>query len=892
MNWVLPLADKPSVAMGIAAERSPYMAQLVRKSEHFSDKYDPKSAVKHVLSSLNDIPADADLSCVLRKAKTEIHLACAAGDLSGQWPLETVTSTLSKFADKVLDIAMIEGAKKYDVSTEGFFAIAMGKMGANELNYSSDIDFILFYDPEVFAVGQNQTGISSKIVKHIVYLLEERTVDGYVFRTDLRLRPDPSSTPPVVSIRMAETYYETVGQNWERMAWIKARPCSGDIKAGEEFVESLTPFIWRKHLDYTAISEVQAIKKMINEAKGAELQAVDPSVKLSPGGIREIEMFAQTQQIIFGGRIPSLRGKETRPTLKELAGRGMIDRKVAKELDGAYEILRDVEHRIQMRLDEHSHTVPKPDEARSVIAKLCGIGDVTEFDRLLSVTRQLVHKHYIDLYGDTEEEESDKVFGNLVFTGVDDDPGTVQNLTEMGYQNPAYVIDVIRQWHRGTIPATAEAQGRTLLTAMLPNLIQRIGATGEADIVFQRFAKFFEGLSSGIQVLSMLKAEPEILDDLMGTFSLAQRLAKTLGRRPHLLENLIDGCDPVERVARDSEYETALNVTRRRHKDMEFLIGHRLLHGLVSVQDAAEELSDLAEEAVIDMAAAAERETVQKFGERPGDWVVLTLGRLGGREMRVGSDLDLVIIYEPYDSDSIDTTWYTRFAQKLISALSVPTEEGTLYEVDMRLRPAGSSGPVAVSLSAYEQYQRTEAWTWEHMSLTRMRPIVGSTKVASKVMDVAEDVIMYCTRGNFKQDIAEMRKKLFLEKPPKGKWDLKMSPGGKVDIEFIAQFGILNCNSYAVIQANTSKAIEMLKYGYQIEEEDAAVLIKTLQWIDALQQIIGVAVEGTLSVESTSRRLRDRLAKVVGVEDFDTLETELFGMMRQVAEIRAKIIGS
>ena len=891
MNWVLPLADKPSAAMKIAAESSPYMAQLVRKSEHFSDNYDPSSVTELILNSLDDIPADADLSCVLRKAKTEIHLACAAGDLSGLWPLETVTGTLSKFADKVLDIAMTEGAKKYDVSTEGFFAIAMGKMGANELNYSSDIDFILFYDPEVFAVGQNQTGVSSRIVKHIVRLLEERTVDGYVFRTDLRLRPDPSSTPPVVSIRMAETYYETVGQNWERMAWIKARPCSGDIKSGEEFVKSLTPFIWRKYLDYSAISEVQAIKKMINEAKGAELEAVDPSVKLSPGGIREIEMYAQTQQIIFGGRIPSLRGKETRPTLAELAFREIIDPRVAKALDAAYVILRDVEHRIQMRLDEHTHTVPKPDETRSVIAKLSGIKDVKEFDKLLSQTRRIVHKHYIDLYGDVDEEGIDSVKGNLVFTGVDDDPGTIQNLKEMGYKNPSYVIDVIRQWHRGTIPATAEAQGRSLLTAMLPNLIRRIGATEEADIVFQRFAKFFEGLSSGVQVLSMLKAQPEILDDLMGTFSLAQRLAKTLGRRPQLLENLIDGCDPVERVARDSNYDVALNVTRRRHKDMEFLIGHRLLHGLTTVQEAAEELSDLAEEAVIDMAAAAERETVTKYGERPGDWVVLTLGRLGGREMRVGSDLDLVIIYEPYDSNTVDTNWYTRFAQKLISALSVPTDEGTLYEVDMRLRPAGSSGPVAVSLAAYEEYQRTKAWTWEHMSLTRMRPIVGSTKLASKVIDVAEDVIMYCTRDSFKQDIAEMRQKLFVEKPPKGKWDLKMSPGGKVDIEFIAQYGILNCNSYAVIQANTSRAIEMLKFGYQIEEDDATLLLKTLQWIDALQQIIGVAVEGTLSVESTSKRLRYRLAKVVGVKDFETMETELFEMMKQVADIRKKIIG-
>ena len=886
-----PLADKPSVAMQIASEKSPYMAQLIRKSSHFSEDYDPDSVTEFIMSSLDEIPAGADVSSILRKAKIEIHLACAAGDLSGSWPLETVTGTLSKFADRVLDIAMTEGARKYDVGTEGFFAIAMGKMGANELNYSSDIDFILFYDPEVFAVGQNQTGISSRIVKHIVQLLDERTVDGYVFRTDLRLRPDPSSTPPVVSIRMAETYYETVGQNWERMAWIKARPCSGDIKAGEEFVKSLSPFIWRKYLDYTAISEVQAIKKMINEAKGAELEAVDPSVKLSPGGIREIEMYAQTQQIIFGGRVPSLRGRETRPMLAELADRGMIDSEVAGQLDHAYEILRDVEHRIQMRLDEHSHTVPKADEARSVVAKLCGIEDVGEFDRLLSLTRQTVHKHYIDLYGEVEEAESDAVGGNLVFTGVDDDPGTVENLKEMGYQNPSYVIDVIRQWHRGSIPATIEPQSRQILTAMLPDLIKRIGATEEADIVFQRFVKFFEGLSSGVQVLPMLKAQPKILDDLIGTLSLAQRLAKTLGRRPQLLENLIEGYDPVERVERNSEIGPAMDITRSRHRDMEFLIGHRLLHGLVSVQDAAEELSDLAEDATIDMAAAAERETVRKFGKRPGDWVVLTLGRLGGREMRVGSDLDLVIIYEPYDSEAIDLNWYTRFSQRLITALSVPTDEGTLYEVDMRLRPAGASGPVAVSLSAYEQYQRTEAWTWEHMSLTRMRPIVGSTKVASKVMEIAEDVIMNCTRSTFKKDIADMREKLFDEKQPKGKWDLKMSPGGKVDIEFIAQYGILNSDNPAVIQANTTKAIDMLNREGQLIDEEAALLIKTLQWIDALQQIIGVAVEGTLSVESTSKRLRDRLAKVVGVQDFDALEIELFSMMKQVADIRARILG-
>ncbi|OZB14023.1 MAG: glutamine-synthetase adenylyltransferase, partial [Hyphomonas sp. 34-62-18] len=377
-------------------------------------------------------------------------------------------------------------------------------------------------------------------------------------------------------------------------------------------------------------------------------------------------------------------------------------------LTTAYRALRNVEHRIQMRQDEQTHTVPADPAEREAVAWLCGYGNLADFDRDLLETRRIVQSAYDALFAQEDRAAESHDLGNLVFTGVDDDPETVKTLGNLGFSDPSSAIDTIRNWHRGRVPATRTARGRELLTSILPGLLKAMGATGEPDEAFRWFSRFFEGLSSGVQTLSMLLARPDLLDDLVSTLALAPRLAQILARRPDLLEALVSNAIPrAPELSPSVTFDASMDAWRRYHREQSFLIGHRLLHGLLPTDQAAEAWTSLADETIRQMARAAEAETTRRNGEVPGRWAVFAMGKLGGGELTAGSDLDIILIYDSQADDA--QTWFTRLTQRLITALTAPTAEGALYEVDMRLRPSGRAGPVAVSLSAFRHYQNEEA---------------------------------------------------------------------------------------------------------------------------------------------------------------------------------------
>ena len=700
------------------------------------------------------------------------------------------------------------------------------------------------------------------------------TEDGYVFRTDLRLRPDPSSTPLAVSTAMAEIYYESVGQNWERMVWIKARPAAGDIAAAKRFLKGMEPYVWRRNLDYWAIGDIQAIKRMINtKAKAHEFNIPNPDIKLGPGGIREIEFFVQTQQLILGGRRPELRDNTTLGAMEALRAGGVVEDDTARDLTEAYRQLRNVEHRIQMRNDEQTHTLPKDSEAREAVAFLSGYGNLEDFDRDVLETRRLVQSAYDALFAAEDRAAGETRSGNFVFTGVDDDPGTVETLQDLGFSDPSAAIETIRSWHRGRVPATRTGRGRELLTAILPRLLEDMGKTGEADEAFRWFSRFFGGLSSGVQTLAMLLAEPDLLDDLVATLALAPRLAEILSRRPDLLESLVSGQAPVRpEIGPDTSFDGALDAWRRYHRDQHFLTGHRLLHGLIPARDAADYWTALADDTIREMAAAAKWETERRNGPQPGQWGVFAMGKLGGKELTAGSDLDILVIY---DADPMEAQkWYTRFTQRLITALSAPTAEGALYEVDMRLRPSGRAGPVAVSLPAFKSYQHKEAWTWEHMALTRLRPVVGDEGLGQAVMDIAIDAITERARTNadtIPADITDMRNRLYREKPGKGLWDLKTAAGGLIDVEFIVQQDMLLGGQPEAICASTQEAIQCSTFNI----EERLLLADGLGLLQALQQVQRVAIGTETRSDVMPAGLRDRLCRAVEASTFRDLETEL-----------------
>ena len=490
----------------------------------------------------------------LRVFKSEAALLIALCDLAGVWPVMEVTARLTDCADLTVQqairflfrMAVVKGDWKApdpqnpDIGS-GYIVLAMGKHGAFELNYSSDIDLIVFYEPERLRLreGLEATPFMVRITRDLVRLMEERTGDGYVFRTDLRLRPDAGATPLAITTPAALNYYEAVGQNWERAALIKARACAGDIEAGESFLAELSPFIWRKYLDFAAIADVHAMKRQIHAYRGlGGIGVAGHNVKLGRGGIREIEFFAQTQQIIAGGRQKDLRVRPTLEALHRLVERKWITEAIRSDLESAYLYLRRIEHRIQMVADEQTHELPEDAASLANVARFSGYADTDAFSRELLPHLETVQRHYSVLFEDMPELTSDGV--NMMFAGESDDPDTIAALAQMGYAQPSQVLATVRGWHHGRMAVMRSARARERLTEVQPLLIRTLAETAEPDRALACFDRFLAELPAGVQLFSLLRAHPGLLRliaDIMGT---APRLAQILSRRRRLLDAVLD----------------------------------------------------------------------------------------------------------------------------------------------------------------------------------------------------------------------------------------------------------------------------------------------------------------------------------------------------------------
>lgn len=892
MEGITPLSSDPVQAIVLASEHAPYLKTLWERHGEALQLSGPESLFA---ATLNPLDASPEPTKALRLAKQRAHLAIAALDLSRSEPLMGITTKISQIADACVQAALNVSLDKMGLSGDGLFLAALGKMGAFELNYSSDIDMAAFFDADRFEGGRFDPGQAAmRVVRDAMQLLEARTADGYVFRTDLRLRPDPSSTPLAVSLQRATNYYESYGQNWERMVWIKGRCCAGDEALADKFMEMITPFVWRRHLDYWAIDDVRAIKDMINSKVGDhDLEQTAPDVKLGPGGIREIEFFVQTQQIIMGGRFPNLRTRSTLEGLEALVGQGAVAAHVSRDLQLAYTFLRDVEHRIQMRRDEQTHIVPIDESDRASVAALCGISSVSEFDAKVRETRECVNAHYRDLFADGSSASRLSVDGNLVFTGVDNDPGTVATLNALGFKDASSVISSVRRWHHGQTSATRTRRGQELLTRMLPGLLTFMAETGEPDAAFARFRVFLEGLTSGVQTLSMLAIEDELREDVISTLALAPRIAGILAKRPSLIEILISDYEvpPPPIIDPDDGLEASMNAMRRWQGERAFEIGHRLLHGRLPARDAAKAWSDLAVTCVTGMAQAAAFEVERRFGPAPGTWVIAGLGKLGGHEMTAGSDLDLIVVFDPTPGTDAQP-WFTRFTQRLMAALSAQTGEGRLYEVDMRLRPSGRSGPVATSLASFERYHREDAWTWERMALTRLAIIAGDSSLGEQVRGLVRNAIRSHSQSpEITSDILDMRRRLLRDKPAKSPWDLKMRRGGLLDIEFIMQHAQLVSGSPDLLHPTLSTSLQRLGAYGLFTPIEATNLFVSYRFLQSLQHIQRLALGDDLGDDSIGPGLADCFARAVGCPDFESVERDLAGRCADVSALFAEKIG-
>jgi glutamate-ammonia-ligase adenylyltransferase len=921
-----------SGAVAALSEHTPYLKRLIERRPDLLEQSDAQWPERLLAQALADAraveaapPPIEDGMRSLRRAKDAVHLATAVADLARAWPLDRVTGALTDFADASLRAALALGVRERiergDIApTEsnsevgpipGFTLIAMGKMGAGELNYSSDIDFSVFFDPALLAVAQAKEPrvAAVRLVAPVVRALEEVTADGYVFRTDLRLRPDPGSTPVAVSIASAEHYYQTLGQNWERAAFIKARAAAGDRVCGRAFLASLEAFIWRKHLDFAAVEDVHSIKRQILSAhKSAELGDPVFDVKLGRGGIRDIELFAQTQQLILGGRNKTLRTQRTLAALDALADAGAIAPDARAALHDAYVFFREVEHRIQMLEDAQTHKVPGDPDVRAHVAALAGFESLAAFDKALIGQRRIVSDIDHQLFG--RGHSLADPLGSLIFTGVEDHAETLATIEKLGFANPAFVSQTIRGWHHGRIRAMRSERARELLTRLTPRLLRAIATAGEPDQAFARFASFFAGLSAGVQVLALLDARPALLDLLARLLTLAPRLADALARQPALLDALIEprftvpfGQDEAGRRSAELKaqltdadtFEAKLNAARRFHREEAFRIGVQVLEGISLAAEAGPAQSDLAEACVIAMADAALIETERQYGKQPGAFVVLALGKFGGSELAERSDLDLMLVYDaPVEAVSAASDFYTRLTQRLISALSAPTEEGALYDIDTKLRPSGSKGPVAVRLSSFERYYAEEAWTWELQALTRARPVAGNEQLRARVMASVRATLSR-TRDAVKiaTDVADMRGRMERERRGRGAWDLKLAPGGFVDIEFIVQALQLihAATTPQVLAANTGEALERLTAAGVLNEDAGDRLANAWRMLSDLQQLLRIAVDGEFTPEAAPAPLSSRVAALLGAENAEGAQKLLLSLQQAVRADFVQIVG-
>ncbi|MGP9804557.1 [protein-PII] uridylyltransferase family protein [Paracoccus sp. NSM] len=787
-----------------AAGSSPYLAGLIRhEGDWLPEALDHDDVVARETAGFEDLAPD-DLGIALRRAKRRVALMTALADLGGVWPLEQVTGALSDLADRAVDLALrahvaaeARRGKLPETASDagGIFALAMGKGGARELNYSSDIDLIVLFDETAYAPDQQMEARAALIraTRKMAATLSDVTAHGYVFRTDLRLRPDASVTPVCISTAAALAYYEAEGRTWERAAFIKARAAAGNIAAGERFLRELRPFVWRKHLDFAAIQDAHDMRLRIRDHKGlgGRLDVPGHNMKLGQGGIREIEFFTQTRQLIAGGRDPSLRLRDTVGGLRALAARGWVPSDVAEELIAHYREHRDIEHRIQMVNDAQTHSLPRDPQGLAVIAALSSEGDADAWSARLHQRLSRVHQLTEDFFAPGE--------GAASAPDLSDEARAI-----------------IARWQG--YPALRSERAQQIFRRIEPQLLSRMAASGHPTEALARFDSFLSRLPAGVQLFSLFEANPQLIELIVDICGTAPALAGYLARHPAVLDGVLAGSffapwPGAEGLARDLSsvlaatlrapqggYERALDAARRWAHEWHFRIGVHHLRGLIDADEAAVQYADLADASVAALFPVTGEDFARRHGPPPGRGaVVLGMGSLGARALNAGSDLDLIVIYDAAGVEGSEglrplaaRPYYARLTQAMITALSAPTAEGRLYEVDMRLRPSGRQGPVATAIQSFENYQMTEAWTWEHLALTRARVVARTGADADALAAAVETLRMrvLTTRGGDARvmpDLAEMRARIFAARQPDGPWEAKVGPGRLQDIDLLAQ---------------------------------------------------------------------------------------------------------
>jgi [glutamine synthetase] adenylyltransferase / [glutamine synthetase]-adenylyl-L-tyrosine phosphorylase len=924
-----------TILLGIA-EASPYLFDLLRADgarviRLLGCEPEPHLAqlIERTCRDVSAASSEADVMQLLRRMKAEAALLIALCDIGGVWPVMRVTAALTDLA-----VASVQSALRFLLRQEaargrlspanldtpednsGLIVLAMGKMGAGELNYSSDIDLIVFFDSAAptLAPDIEPQPFFVRVTQALARMLQQRTGDGYVFRVDLRLRPDPASTQVAISTASALHYYEREGRTWERAAMIKARPCAGDPKAGEAMVAEIAPFVWRKHLDFAALADVHDMKRQMQTFRGqSEIAVEGHNVKVGRGGIREIEFFAQTQQLIAGGRHPELRVRPTLEALDVLASSNWITFAARDELTAAYIFLRRVEHRLQMMADEQTHALPDDIEAVERFANFFGYESRAAFANDLLGHLNVVQGHYGKLF------EGDPT-GTAKLPAADysagpDDPRLFEYLVALGFKKPAVVAKTVQQWMSGDYRALRVEATRNAFVEFVPGLIDGLAHAEEPDNAVTAFDRFLQALQRGGRLISLLSQNRDLVALVALILGAAPRLGDMLARQPQIMDGLIDprffGAMPDQRelsarlaatLTDADSYEEFLDRLRLFGQESLFLIGTRILSGTVSAQQASVAFADVAEGIVHTVHGLVTDRFAAQHGRIKGqETAILAMGRLGSREMTASSDLDLILLYD-FDSEYPDSDgdrslpgahYFARFTQRLISAFTTRTNYGVLYDVDMRLRPSGRAGPVASHIKSFAEYQDREAWTWEHLALTRARVISASPEFRGRIEKIIRDVLTRPRDAvSVASDVVDMRRAVALEKGEDDVWDLKYAAGGMVDVDFIAQYLQLvhAAEKPEILDVSTLHVLDNAARLGVLPQSAAETLRSATRLYHDLTQILRLCVSDKFRPEAAGVDLLRVMARAGDAPDFSSLEARVRETQTEVRRVFGELV--
>jgi len=807
-------------AMGRAERFSPFLRDALLARPEIAEIFLEEGAEAAANAALAD--RDDDLEHELRRQRHGLALATALGDLSGELSLEGVTSLLSDFADRAIGRSLEAAIQERVPGADplGFAIVAMGKLGSRELNYSSDVDLLFLFDPETLPRrDRDDSGEAAvRVGRRVIELLQKRTAAGYVARVDLRLRPSPEVTPIALPVNAAISHYESSALPWERAAFIRARACAGDLALGERFLRAIEPFVWRRSLDFGVIEEVRQISARIRDHFAQNAQ-IGPGydLKRGRGGIREVEFFVQIQQMIHGGRDPSVRLPATLEAIQALLEAGRLDEADGRDLADAYRVLRTIEHRVQMVEDAQTHILPRDPGALDNVAHLHGLAAGTDLIGLVTPRVERAGAIFDSLEHDERGQLSN-------------DPDILRaELAELGLPDAESAARHVAQWRSGKARSLRSPAAQHAFEAMLPALMRAIAAGADPDRALNRLSDIVERLSSGVNLFRLLEARPPLAELLAKVLAHAPALADQLSRRPELFEGLFDAssfemppeaadfAELLERAMAGRTYDEALDRVRRLANERRFALGVQLIDRRRDPLEVTEGYARVAEGALVALAGAAAAEFETAHGKFPdGELVILGLGRFGGCALTHASDLDLIYLHSGEDGVSEGAkplgpnNYFNRLANRVTAALSVPTAAGPLYEVDTRLRPEGATGMLIVSLDAFEEYQRRTAWTWEHMALCRARPVYGSAAARERTAAIIGEILrLPRDRATVIADAVKMRAEIERHKPPQSAIDVKLGPGGLVDLEFAVH--VLQLTTHVGIDTRLENALAALE---------------------------------------------------------------------------------